>query len=298
MNGSDQSRAEPRSTAAQWPALRQAIAWETRLATRAAQHPATAALYEFLLFGIKQAWACLFGAAMLATLLLTHWFYPTNAPLHRYDAITLAAIAIQAAMLKFGLETWQEARAILLFHLVGTAMEIFKTAAGSWIYPEPAFLRVAGVPLFTGFMYAAVGSYLVRAWRVLDLRYLHHPSRAALAALATAAYVNFFTHHYVPDARWLLFAASAILFRRTTVQYRVWCRWRQMPLLLGLALVTLFIWFAENIGTFTRTWIYPHQTAAWTPVGPGKLGAWYLLMLISYAMVTWVNGVRKPDPKP
>lgn len=218
--------------------------------------------------------------------------------MHHYDAITIAAVLIQAAMLRLGLETWQEARAILLFHLVGTAMEIFKTAAGSWIYPEPAILRLAGVPLFTGFMYAAVGSYLVRAWRALDLRYVHHPSLAALAILATAAYANFFAHHFLPDARWVHFAASAILFRRTTVHYRVWHQWRQMPLLLGLALVTLFIWLAENIGTFTRTWIYPHQAATWTPVGPGKLGAWYLLMLISYAMVTWVNGIRRPEAKP
>ena len=201
-------------------------------------------------------------------------------------------------MLRLGLETWQEARAILLFHLVGTAMEIFKTAAGSWIHPEPAILRLAGVPLFTGFGYAAVCSYLVRAWRVLDLRYVHHPSLAALAILATAAYANFFAHHFPPDARWVLFAASVILFRRATVHYRVWRQWRQMPLLLGLALVTLFIWLAENIGTFTRTWIYPHQAAAWIPVGPGKLGARYPLMLISYAMVTWVNGIRLPEPKP
>ena len=32
-----------------------------------------------------------------------------------------------------------------------------------------------------------------------------------------------------------------------------------MPLLLGFTLVALFIWFAENIGTFTAAWIYPHQ---------------------------------------
>ncbi|HVK43140.1 MAG TPA: DUF817 family protein, partial [Phenylobacterium sp.] len=34
--------------------------------------------YEFLLFGLKQAWACLFGGAMLALLILTHFFWPAD----------------------------------------------------------------------------------------------------------------------------------------------------------------------------------------------------------------------------
>ena len=51
-------------------------------------------LYEFLLFGFKQAWACLFGGLMLALLLATHLYYPEEASLHRYDFITLAAVAI------------------------------------------------------------------------------------------------------------------------------------------------------------------------------------------------------------
>jgi uncharacterized membrane protein YoaT (DUF817 family) len=52
---------------------------------------------------------------------------------------------------------------IAIFHLVGTVMEVFKTAHGSWIYPEPSLLRIGGVPLFSGFMYACIGSYLARA---------------------------------------------------------------------------------------------------------------------------------------
>ena len=39
-------------------------------------------LYEFLLFGIKQAWACLFGGLLLFLLLATHLFYPDDAPIH------------------------------------------------------------------------------------------------------------------------------------------------------------------------------------------------------------------------
>ena len=105
-------------------------------------------------------------------------------------------------MLLLGLETREEARVIVLFHVAGTAMEVFKTAVGSWAYPEPSLLRIGGVPLFTGFMYAAVGSYLARAWRVFDFRFVRHPPLWALVVLAAAAYVNFFAHHVLPDVRW------------------------------------------------------------------------------------------------
>src|SRR5687767_3529329 len=102
-------------------------------------------LYEFALFGFKQGWACLFGALMLGLLLTTHLYYPTDAALARYDFLVLAALAIQLAMLGFRLETIEEAKVILAFHLVGTLMELFKTYAGSWVYPEPSLLRIGGV---------------------------------------------------------------------------------------------------------------------------------------------------------
>lgn len=187
-------------------------------------------LYEFLLFGFKQGRACLFGGAMLALLLATHLFYPDNAPLARYDFLTLAAVAIQVAMLVLKLESWAEAKVILIFHIVGTIMELFKTANGSWIYPEASLLRIGDVPFFSGFMYAAVGSYIARVWRIFDFHYSHYPPRWATFALAAAIYVNFFAHHWLPDMRWLLFAATALLFRRTWVCYSPWRAPRRMPL--------------------------------------------------------------------
>ncbi len=249
-------------------------------------------LFEFILFGFKQAWACLFGGLMLALLLATFLFYPANAPLPRYDFLTLAALAIQIAMLAFRLETWDEARVILAFHVVGTLMEVFKTAVGSWVYPEEAYLRIAGVPLFSGFMYAAVGSYIARVWRIFDFRFEPYPPRWACWTLAAAIYLNFFAHHYLPDIRYLLFAAIAALFWRTRIYFTVWRVPRWMPLLLGWLLVALFIWLAENIATFARAWTYPDQMDEWSPVSLGKLGAWYLLMYISFVLVTLVNPPR------
>ena len=252
-------------------------------------------LYEFLLFGFKQAWACLFGGLLLALLLGTHFFYPEDALLHRYDFLTLAALAIQAAMLAFRLETWAEAKVILIFHVVGTVMELFKTAAGSWIYPEASVLHIGAVPLFSGFRYAAVGSYIARVWRIFDCRYSAYPPRWATWVLAAAIYVNFFAHHWWPDIRLVLFAATILLFARTRVHFRNWRVHRWMPLLVGFLLVALFIWGAENIGTFAQAWTYPGQEQGWRMVSPAKLGSWFLLMLISFVLVELVAPVREPD---
>jgi uncharacterized membrane protein YoaT (DUF817 family) len=173
-------------------------------------------------------------------------------------------------------------------------MEIFKTQAGSWIYPEPSILRIGMVPLFSGFMYAAVGSYLARVWRIFDFRFSHHPPIWATVLLAVAVYVNFFAHHWLPDIRLALFAASALLYARTWVFYRPDQAVRRMPLLLGFALVALFIWFAENLGTFSQAWVYPSQQDGWQMVPFAKLGSWFLLMLISFVMVSLVRTPRSP----
>ena len=66
-----------------------------------------------------------------------------------------------------------------------------------------------------------------------------------------------------------------------------------MPLLVAFVLVSLFIWFAENIGTITGAWLYPHQAKGWSMVPPAKLGAWFLLMIISYVMIATLN---RPQP--
>jgi uncharacterized membrane protein YoaT (DUF817 family) len=288
------------SAARLWPPLTRFVALEDRWANQASARGRWASFgYEFLRFGIKQGWACLFGGLMLALLLGTHLWYPHGVALHRYDFLTLAALAIQAVLLMTQLETWEEAKVILLFHVAGTVMEVFKTAVGSWQYPEASLLHIGGVPLFTGFMYASIGSYIARAWRLFDFRFTRHPSFRATVAFALAIYANFFTHHFMPDLRLGLFAVAVLLFGRTWIHFRVWRVWRRMPLLLGFCLVAVFIWFAENIGTFAGAWLYPRQVTGWSPVGIAKLGSWFLLMLVSYTMVTIVNrpvALARPAP--
>ncbi len=193
---------------------------------------------------------------------------------------------------------FEEAKVILIFHIVGTLMELFKTAVGSWIYPEAAFLRIGGVPLFSGFMYASVGSYIARSWRLFDFRFVRHPPVWALFAVSVVIYANFYSHHYFVDIRLVLFAALALLCGRTWLYYKVHYHHRRMPLLVGLFLVAVFIWIAENFGTLTRTWIYPSQINGWTMVPLGKLSSWFLLMTISYVMVAWVNKLQDYGGEP
>ena len=250
-------------------------------------------VFEFVTFGIKQAWACLFGGALLAVILATYLWYPADAALSRFDFLVLAAVALQVAMLTTGLESWEEARVILAFHIVGTVMEIFKTHMGSWIYPGDSLLRIGGVPLFSGFMYAAVGSYIARVWRIFDFRFQNFPPLWLQYALAIVIYVNFFAHHFLPDIRFGLFAACLLVYGRCFIWFRPDRAHRPMPLLIGFGLVALFIWFAENLGTLARAWAYPGQDAGWKLVSWAKFGSWYLLMIISFVLVAAIHRHQK-----
>lgn len=256
--------------------------------------PLADGLVEFLVFGLKQAWACLFGGLMLGMIIVTRLWWP-EIGVNRYDAWFVAALVIQAGMILLRLETLEEARVILIFHIVGTLMEIFKTAVGSWVYPDEALFRIGGVPLFSGFMYACVGSYMARIQRIFDITFTRYPPVWLTVLLALGIYVNFFSHHYFYDFRWWLFAGVVLLYGRSFMHYRVFRFRHSMPMLLAFLLVALFIWIAENIGTWSRAWIYPNQAEGWSMVSLEKLGSWYLLMLISVVLVTLVHPPRRFD---
>ena len=245
------------------------------------------ALAEFVMFVLKQGWACLFGILMLLGLIASKAIWQDDWALARYDALLIYALAIQASFLALKLESWREARVILLFHLTGTAMEIFKVDAGSWAYPEEAVMKLWGVPLFSGFMYASVGSYMARVIRVFEMRFAPYPPYWMTLALGVAIYVNFFAHHFLPDIRLALFAATVILFWRTRIWFAVGGNAYWMPLPLAALLSSFFLWVAENVGTGTGTWIYAGQGAL-DLVSFAKMGSWYLLLYVSFATVTLV----------
>ena len=242
---------------------------------------------ELVMFTLKQAWACLFGALMLAGLIASDMIWQDSWAVQRYDALVIYAITLQALFLIFKLETLAEARVILLFHLTGTLMEIFKVNAGSWAYPEAAILKIWGVPLFSGFMYASVGSFMARVIRIFDMRFAPYPPIWMTFALGAAIYLNFFTHHYIWDARYVLFAATLLLYLRTRIWFRIADHDYWMPLPLAAFFTSFFLWVAENVGTGTGTWIYA-GTDGLSLVSLAKLGSWYLLLYVSFVTVTLV----------
>ena len=255
--------------------------------------PRKRTLKEFGIFVYKQAYTAIFGGYLLFLMLLTHFWYPIEV-LHRYDFIFLAAILFQVLLIAFKFETLKEAKVIIIFHAVATVMELFKThdAIGSWTYPEEYFFGIGNVPLFTGFMYSAVGSYLARVWRIFDFKFTHYPKKIYSIILVIAIYGNFFSHHFIYDFRWILLGLTIFLFWKTQVHFKIIKTHRKMPLLIGWFLVALFIWFAENIATFANIWVYPNQAKVWEMVPPAKLSSWYLLMMLSFVLVTTVNTIK------
>lgn len=259
---------------------------ERRLGDRARAH-LPAWLAELVMFGLKQGWAALFGMVMLGAIIASRAVWQPDWVLARYDALFLFALGVQVAFLRLGLESLNEAKVIALFHLTGTAMEVFKLHMGSWDYPEQGWFEIGGVPLFSGFMYAAVGSYMARVIRIFHMAFAPYPPFRATLVLAVLIYGNFFAHHFLPDIRLALFAATVVLFARTRIWFYVGPQPRWMPLPVAAVLSAFFLWLAENVGTMTRTWVYANQRE-WEWVGWGKFGSWYLLLYVSFVTVTLV----------
>lgn len=272
-------------------------AWARDLLRRTPESGWRSWLVEFIVFGVKQAWACIFGGAMLALIVVSAVAYPSNAVVDRNDALVLGAVTVQIFMVLFRLESGRELWVIVLFHIAGTVMELFKTSVGSWSYEPGGVLHVAAVPLYSGFMYAAVGSYMVRVYRLFDLRFDRYPPIWTTCLVAAGIYVNFYTHHYIVDLRYALLAVIAFLWFRTVMHFRVHRFVLRMPLLLAFFLVAFFIWVAENIATAGGAWLYPNQVDGWSIVSPNKLGSWFLLMIVSVVLVTLVYPPRPAEAR-
>jgi uncharacterized membrane protein YoaT (DUF817 family) len=248
---------------------------------------------EFIIFGLKQARACIFAGSFFALLFLSN--YIPLFGLERYDFLFLAALLIQVILYLTGIETKDEVKTIFLFHIIGFTLEVFKThpAIGSWSYPEPGFFKIMDVPLYSGFMYAAVGSYIAQAWRTLKLELLEPPSYKWSVVLCLLIYLNFFTHHFIPDLRLILIPAVFLFFARTVVTFVVTDKRRSMPLALGFCLIAFFIWIAENISTFYGAWKYPSQIHAWEVVSTTKITSWFLLVIVSFIIVAYLKHYKR-----
>lgn len=78
---------------------------------------------------------CCYFASLAITQVIPLPFLP------RYDWLLIICLLMQWVMVRSGLETRDELKVITLFHLIGLALEIFKTHMGSWSYPEEGFSK-------------------------------------------------------------------------------------------------------------------------------------------------------------
>ncbi|ENV36630.1 hypothetical protein F959_02581 [Acinetobacter venetianus RAG-1 = CIP 110063] len=251
-------------------------------------------------FIAKAASAALFGLLLLIAFALT-------APMgsneyfgfFRYDYLLFYALIIQACLIYLKLESWAEAKVIALFHIMAMGMEIFLThpAIASWQYPQPAVFKLLTVPLFAGFMYSAVGSFFARSLRLYQVAFEHLPRFSNMLCLAVLSYLNFMTKFFIPDIRIALFIWSIIIFWKTKLHFQLQQKHFKIPMLPVLLLLAFLIWIAENISTFYKIWLYPSQVDAWHMVGWGKLGSWYLLLLLSLVLVLKILGNRNEGGK-
>jgi len=239
------------------------------------------AVAQLLRFAWLEARACAFAVVIFAGLALSTL---VPLPIARYDALLAYGVAATLTFWALRLETGREVLGTLAFHLVGLVFEVLKVRLGSWSYPEAALTKIGGVPLYSGFMYAAVGSYIARAWRLFDLRLTAYRP-VPTAVLAAAVYANFLTHHLLPDVRAVLALLLVLATWRTWVHYTVGRSRYRMPLGLSFVLIGFFLWLAENISTVFRAYEYPDQADGWSMVHVGKFGSWALLVVVSFVLV-------------
>jgi len=249
-------------------------------------------LREFFCFGYKEAISCIFPAFILSLSLLTSKTFTNfigtpgiESIIPRYDFLLLCCIAMQYAMWKIGLESSRELLVICVFHLLGVGMELFKVNHGSWAYKDFAYTKIYGVPLFSGFLYASVASYVCQAWRNFSLRFTRWPNKYVSRVLACWIYANFFLNHYIIDMRMVIIPFLLVLFYTTRVYFTTNSQERVMPLNLGFALIAFFVWLAENISTFVGIWSYPHQSKVWGIVKFSIASSWFLLVVVSVMIV-------------
>ncbi|MEQ6377485.1 DUF817 domain-containing protein [Bacillaceae bacterium S4-13-56] len=213
-------------------------------------------------FGWEQALSCVFPVVIFASLALTQAISLPFLP--RYDWLLIIFLVMQWGMVKSGLETRDELKVITLFHLIGLALEVFKVHMGSWSYPEDGYFKLFGVPLYSGFMYASVASYLCQAWRRLDVELV----------------------------KWPPFPLVGIVFWKSRVNYEIGGTRYRMPIVFSFVLIGFFIWIAENIATYFGAWEYPNQTEAWSLVHIGKISSWLLLVIVSFLIVATLKRMK------
>ena len=174
--------------------------------------------------------------------------------------------------------TWDELKAICLFHALGFSARGPGTSSGAssrGAIPTsltPAVRR----PVVLGFMCTRRSE--LHHPGVAPVRSAHPPSSTVLMAAGAARGVFSPTpfHRRLSLVHRGLRSTSTLV---RTVVFRPFDRDRTMPLLLAFVPIGFFIWLGENAATFLGIWRYPNQLGAWTLVHVAKWSSWSLLVI-------------------
>lgn len=248
-------------------------------------------LRAFLIFGWQEALSCIFPVIVFAALGLSHYVHF----LPRYDFMLIVCLLAQFVLYFSGIETRDEVKVIFIFHILGLMMELFKVHVGSWSYPEEAYTKIAGVPLYSGFMYASVASYMCQAWRRFDLQMVNWPHHIPVRIAGALIYLNFFTNHFVRDVRYVVGVFVCLLFRKAWVVFHIEKKPYRMPVTLSFLLIGFFIWLAENIATLLGAWKYAYQHSSWQMVNYQKISSWAFLVVVSYIIVAELKMLKREE---
>lgn len=246
---------------------------------------------ELVAFTYKNGISCIFPVFIFGMLAVSRMVDGAFIP--RYDFLLIVCLLAQIVLFLIGIESKREVAVIFIFHGLGVLLELHKVNVGSWSYPEEAFTKFAGVPLYSGFMYSSVASYICRAWDNFELKIVHWPHWALAVVSGGFIYVNFFTNAFMMDLRWYIIPFVFVVFWRTKVEFNTNGVVRQMPMLLSFVLIGFFIWLAENIATFLGAWKYAYQHEGWQLVEAGKLTSWSLLVIVSVIIVGQLKRMRR-----
>lgn len=247
---------------------------------------------RLFIFGIQQALSCIFPALVFAMLGVSHL---VSGIVPRYDFMLIACIVIQVVLYQLKFETRDEVLVICMFHLLGLAMELFKVHIHSWSYPEFAYTKIGGVPLYSGFMYASVASYLCQAWRRLDVQISCWPAKLTARLSGAAIYINFFSNHFIADMRYVIGLFILYFFSKSVVSFKVDGGVYRMPVVISFLLIGFFIWLAENVATLLGAWKYSYQHNNWAMVDCQKISSWFFLVIVSFIIVAELKMLKEGE---
>jgi uncharacterized membrane protein YoaT (DUF817 family) len=243
-------------------------------------------LYQFTWIQIRN---CLFPFVFV--LLMAFGQFITTFGLFYYDFLFIGAIFIQFIFFLLKIETKREILFISLFHIIGFVLETYKTLpfVGSWSYPLPSYIKIGAVPLFSGFMYASVASYIVAAWKNFDIKIVNQPSIWTNIGISGLIYLNFFTNRFIHDMRYFIFILIALIYMKVDLYFKLKKDTYRTTPFTSFFLIAFFIYLAENIATFLKAWEYPGQKNFWQIVHPEKITSWSLLIIISFLIIMELN---------